>query len=192
MKSIEELNLVKDELVNVYIKAQKIKTIITDVDGVLTDASLYIDALGNEPLGRFSVYDGVGVKLLDVAGIRLIVISARDSMCTKERCRLLGIEHVFTGVVNKALLLSQLVAKYELQWDEVAYIGDDYVDISAMLLVGLKIAPCTALPRVKDIADYVTKTPSGQGILREVCELILFFQDKLEGVIESVYLKAQV
>lgn len=154
-------------------KAKKVKVIVTDVDGVLTDAYVLIDENGNEPYGKFSIYDGFGIVMAHACGLKIIVISGRQSKCTEMRCRKLGIDEVYTGVVNKSERLKEIASRLDLKFEEMAYIGDDLIDLGAMSLVGFKVAPQNAVETIKDYVDYVTQKSSGAGVLRELVDLIL-------------------
>ncbi len=170
-----------------YIKqlAQKIKYIVTDVDGVLTDGSLTIDKDGNEAFGKFNIYDGFAAVMAKQSGIEIIVISGRKSLCTEQRCRKLGIENCYTGIDDKAQQLAELVKQLNINLSECMYIGDDLIDLKVMNMVGFKVAPKNALKDIKKIADYVTKAKCGQGVLREVVDLLLKSQKKYKSLIES-------
>lgn len=154
-------------------KIAKIKVIATDVDGVLTDAGLFIDENGNESFLRFNIQDGYGVIIAHECNLKIIVISGRKSMCTEARCRSLGIEHYYTGIKDKQSKLLEVLALLELNVDEVAYIGDDIPDLKAMKISGLKIAPQNAREIIKKNSDYITTAIGGHGVLREVIDLVL-------------------
>jgi len=168
-------------------KAKKIKVIATDVDGVLTDGHVLIDGAGNEPYGKFTIHDGIGVIMAHDCGIKVIVISGRKSLATEKRCKHLGIDEAYTGVTNKSAKLRQIAKRLKINFDEVAYIGDDIVDLGILSLVGLKIAPKDAVETVIRYVDYVTRAKSGKGVFREVVDLILQAQDKYDGYIKECF-----
>lgn len=155
-------------------KIAKIKVIATDVDGVLTDAGLFIDEDGHEPFLRFNIQDGYGVVMAHACNLKIVVISGRKSLCTEARCRSLGIEHYYTGIKDKySKLLEVLALLGGVNLDEVAYIGDDIPDLRVMQKSGLKIAPQNARKIIKKNADYITTAMGGHGVLREVIDLVL-------------------
>lgn len=169
---------------NTIERAQKIKVIVSDVDGVLNDGTLYIDANGEESFGTFNIYDGFGVVMAHACGLKIIVISGRRSACTIARCKNLGIDEVHTGVMDKKNKLQEVANRLGLRFDEMAYIGDDLIDLQAMSLVGLKVAPTTAMLEIKNRMDYVTDKGCGDGALRELIEFILHAQGKYKDYIK--------
>lgn len=168
-------------------KAKNVKVIVTDVDGVLTDGYIVIDEHGNEPYGKFSIYDGFAVVMAHACEIKIIVISGRQSKCTEIRCRKLGIDEVYTGVINKSEKLKEIATRLNISFDEMAYIGDDLIDLGAMSLVGFKVAPKNAVQTVKDYVDYVTKTSSGEGVLREMVDMILKSQGRYDDYAKQFF-----
>lgn len=168
-------------------KAKKIKVIATDVDGVLTDGHVLIDGLGNEPYGKFTIHDGIGVIMAHSCGIRVVVISGRKSLATAKRCKHLGIDEAYTGISNKSLKLRQIAKRLKVNFDEIAYIGDDIVDLGIMSLVGLKIAPKDAVETVIKYVDYVTNAKGGRGVFREVVDLILQAQNKYDAYVKECF-----
>ena len=161
----------------IYDKAKKIKVIVTDVDGVLTDGFVFINEDKMEPFGKFSIYDGMAIEIAHDSGIKLIVISGRKSLATEARCSKLGIDEAYTGIKDKAQKLTDIASRLKLDFSELAYIGDDVIDLKVMSLVGFKIAPQNAVEEVKQRVDYITTKKGGDGVLREVVELILKSQD---------------
>lgn len=166
-------------------KACNVKVIVTDVDGVLTDGGLFINEQECEPFGRFSILDGLGVVMAHDNDIKVIVISGRKSLCTEARCKKLGIDEIHTGVANKALKLTEISDRLQLNLAEIAYIGDDLIDLKAMGLVGFKVAPKSAVKFVKQHVDYVTKAKGGEGALRELVELILKSQKRYKKYVNQ-------
>lgn len=162
---------------------KNIKLVIIDVDGVLTDGTIYIDAQGCETKA-FSVLDGTGVSYLHRAGIKTAIISGRNCDAVIHRAKELGIEDVYQGVKNKIDAYEQLLKKYALQDEEICYIGDDLIDLPILYRVGFSVAVANASPIVKRQSDYVTKARGGYGAVREVAEKILSFQDKWHLIME--------
>jgi 3-deoxy-D-manno-octulosonate 8-phosphate phosphatase (KDO 8-P phosphatase) len=161
----------------IFGNARRIKLLILDVDGVLTDGKIIYTDHGSE-IKMFNVRDGVGVKLLKEAGIDVAIVSSRRSEAVRYRANDLGIEAVFLGINDKLLLFEDLLRDKGLEDQEVGYIGDDLVDIPVLKRAGLAIAVADAVEEVRRLADYVTRKSGGEGAVREVCELILQAQDK--------------
>ena len=168
----------------------KIKMVISDVDGVWTDGSLY-KGKDNIELKKFSVSDGAAVALMREAGIKLALISGRYSSATEERAAELKIEDLYNGTLNKIPPYEALKEKYELSDDEIAYVGDDIIDIPVMERVAVPIATQNASPPCKDSAVHITKKSGGDGAFREAVEWILIKQDRLDSVINSLKRKVQ-
>ncbi|WP_428086637.1 3-deoxy-manno-octulosonate-8-phosphatase KdsC [Candidatus Thioglobus sp.] len=169
-----------------YLRAQKIKLIIFDVDGVLTDGGLYFSDEGIE-LKRFNALDGLGIKLLKQSGVEPAVISARNTPNVAHRMKNLGIEHFYQGQDNKKIAFEELLTKLSLHEDQVAYVGDDVIDLPVMRCVGLPIAVANAHDLVKENACIVTDKRGGHGAVREVCDFILKAQDNYDDAM-STYL----
>lgn len=168
-------------------KAQKVKIIVTDVDGVLTDGYILIDENGNEPFGKFNIYDGFGIIMAHACGVKIIVISGRQSKCTEIRCKKLGVDEVYTGVHNKSQKLKEIAGRLDLSYDDMAYIGDDIIDLGAMSMVGFRVAPKTAVQTVKDYVDYVTTASGGDGALRELIDLVLKSQGRYDEYVKQFF-----
>jgi len=168
----------------------KIKMVISDVDGVWTDGSLY-KGKDNIELKKFSVSDGAAVALMREAGIKLALISGRYSSATEERAAELKIEDLYNGTLNKIPPYEALKEKYELSDDEIAYVGDDIIDIPVMERVAVPIATQNASPPCKDSAVHITKKSGGDGAFREAVEWILIKQDRLDIVIHKLKQKIQ-
>ena len=157
---------------NVKHQLQKIKLIISDVDGVLTDGTV-LKGGGNMELKRFCVQDGTAVAMVKAAGFNLAFISGRYSEATEIRMKELKISDVYNGTLNKLVPYRELKKKYQLKDDEIAYIGDDLIDIPVMEKVGLPAAVQNAYPDVKEKAVFVTKTRGGEGAFREFIDWML-------------------
>jgi 3-deoxy-D-manno-octulosonate 8-phosphate phosphatase (KDO 8-P phosphatase) len=158
-------------------KLSRIKLIICDVDGVLTDGTIIKGADGVE-FKRFSINDGAGVALARAVGLRIALISGRHSEATESRARELQIEDVYNGTLNKLIPYEELKRKYHLEDAEIAYLGDDLIDIPVMEKAGVAIAVKNAYPPVKDVAIYTTETRGGEGALREAVDWIIQAQGR--------------
>lgn len=167
----------------------RIKMLISDVDGVLTNGHVYSGAISETEeveLKQFSIHDGMGVALARAAGLPIALISGRYSPATDKRASELKIEEVYNGALNKLIPYEELKEKYNLSDVEIAYIGDDLIDIPVMVRVGLPVAVKDAFPEVKDCAVYVTDTAGGEGALREVVVKILKEQGRYEDVLSDL------
>jgi 3-deoxy-D-manno-octulosonate 8-phosphate phosphatase (KDO 8-P phosphatase) len=164
-------------------KAAKIKLVIFDVDGVLTDGGLILGESGNE-YKIFHVRDGQGLVMLRDSGCQIAVITARESKIVAERMVALGIEYVYQGQNEKGWALDDLLEKLGILDEEVAYVGDDLIDLPVMTRVGFSIAVADAHPMVIEMADWKTNKPGGRGAAREVCELIMQAHGTLEVQIQ--------
>ncbi len=164
--------------------AANIKLAVFDVDGVLTDGKLILGESGNE-YKAFHVRDGHGLVMLLETGCKIAVITARSSKIVAERMASLGIEYVYQGEKDKGARLMNLIEELDLNREQVAYVGDDVIDLPAMTKVGLAIAVADARPEVKEHAAWVTEDRGGQGAVREVCELIMKAQGKFDDKIKT-------
>lgn len=165
-------------------KVKKIKLLLLDVDGVLTDGRIIYDSKGRDSK-FFDVHDGLGVYLLKKAGIPTILITAKASRAIKPRARDMQIAAVFSDVSPKTSVFDKILKKYNLSSREVCFVGDDLVDLCLMKQVGFAIAVFNACPEVKNLADYITRREGGRGAVREVAELILKSQGKWQEVLQS-------
>jgi len=159
--------------------AAGIRLLICDVDGVLSDGLIYQGNQGEE-LKAFNVRDGYGIRCLLTAGIEVAIITGRSAKLVADRCQTLGINHLYQGQSDKLLAFESLLGKLSLTADQVAYIGDDLIDWPVMARVGLSVAVADAHPLLLPRADYVTHINGGRGAVREVCDLVLLAQGKLE------------
>jgi 3-deoxy-D-manno-octulosonate 8-phosphate phosphatase (KDO 8-P phosphatase) len=160
--------------------ASKIKLLICDVDGVLSDGRIYMGNDGEE-LKTFHTHDGFGMKALMQVGIDVAVITGRSSQIVQRRMQALGVTHIYQGQGDKLPAFNDLLNKLGLTASETAYIGDDVIDLPVMHQALLGIAVANAHPIVLQQADWVTRTRGGEGAVREVCDLILQSQGKLEA-----------
>lgn len=151
---------------------QRIRLLVLDVDGVLTDGRLYFGPSG-EVMKTFHVRDGVGIKAVLAAGIDVAIISGRRSESVALRAAELGIRHVFQGVDRKAEVLRQLLDELSVDASQTACVGDDTPDLPILVLAGLPIAVADAHPDLVAVASYVTRAVGGAGAVREVCDLLL-------------------
>jgi 3-deoxy-D-manno-octulosonate 8-phosphate phosphatase (KDO 8-P phosphatase) len=159
-------------------KAKKIKLLLLDVDGVLTDGRIVLDNQGNE-LKAFHVRDGHGIKMAQRAGIVVGIITGRKSEVVNIRAQELGITEVYQGKHEKILVYDSILKKYGFRDDDVAYMGDDIVDVDIFKRTGLAVAVADADPAVMRHVDMVTKTAGGRGAVREFINLVLKHQGKL-------------
>lgn len=151
---------------------QKIKLVAFDVDGVLTDGSLTFDEFGHE-YKTFNAKDGQGIVNLNNAGIITAVITARNNGTVEHRAKNLNIKELHQGSKNKIATLEEIMAKYQIKFDEIAYMGDDLPDICILEKVGLKGCPFDAVDEVKKVANFVSTKNGGRGAVREFCDYIL-------------------
>jgi 3-deoxy-D-manno-octulosonate 8-phosphate phosphatase (KDO 8-P phosphatase) len=164
-------------------KAKKIKLVVFDVDGVLTNGQIIIGDDGEE-YKAFHSRDGHGMKLLQFTGVEIAIITGRTSRTVEHRMQSLGIKYVYQGQRVKLPAFQQLIKELKLSPEECAYVGDDWVDLSIMSRVGLAIAVQDADPVVKKHAHFITTSNGGHGAAREVCELIMEGQGHLQDQIE--------
>lgn len=162
--------------------AQKIKLILLDVDGVLTDGRLYYGNNGEE-LKAFDIQDGLGIKLLQKGGIEVGIITGRTSKLLTRRTEELGIELVVQGREDKLTALNEILEGRAIDLEEIAFVGDDLPDLAVIRRVGLGITPANGNHIVASQALWQTKKGGGQGAVREVAELILNAQGKLEALL---------
>jgi len=160
-------------------KARQIKLVIFDVDGVLTDGSLYLGDDGQE-YKAFHSKDGLGMKLLQASGVEIGIITARTSRVVEHRMQSLNIKHIYQGQLDKRIAFDQLLAKLKLNNEQVAYVGDDVIDLPVMREAGLAIAVQDAHPLAKQHAHWQTPHNGGRGAARDVCELIMEAQGTLQ------------
>lgn len=153
-------------------KANLPKLILTDIDGVWTDGGMYYDENGNE-LKKFNTYDSAGVLFAKMLGIPCGIVSGEESESTKTRAQKLKIKYIFTGVKNKVKIIEDLLVKLNINWNEVAYIGDDINDFMVLKKVGISACPSSAPSYIKEIVDWALIKSGGEGVFREFVEKIL-------------------
>lgn len=161
-----------------------IKLIIFDVDGVLTDGKIIIGGSG-ELFKSFDAHDGLGISLLRLAGIKTAVITGRTSQIVNLRSAELKIDAVYQGETNKLKALCDLQKKYAVDLSEIAYVGDDLMDIPVLQSVGFACAVNNAVKEVKAVAHYIADKSGGNGGIRQIAEFILTAQGKWDGIIAS-------
>jgi len=169
---------------NINDLAKNIKLLILDVDGVMTDGGLYFDENGSE-IKRFNALDGHGIKMLIESGIEVAIISARQNKTVQFRADNLGIKHCYLGSKNKNIEFLQLINKLNIDKNQVAYMGDDIIDLPVMTQVFLPIAVANAHIEVKNRSKYITKKLGGDGAVREVCDEILKSQNKYDLILNK-------
>ena len=167
---------------------QKIKLLALDVDGVLTDGSIYISPAG-EVFKGFNAKDGMGISCALRSGLQIAVITGRQSPIVERRCEELGITLLQQGVKDKRLALQQMAQELGLVREEIAYMGDDLNDIPAFKASGLNLVPADAAMEVLAVADIITKASGGRGAVREAITMILAAQDNWNVIVNS-YLNA--
>ena len=173
---------------SVLARAKRIKLLLVDVDGVLTDGRILLHSLPDGTATEskaFSAYDGAGLKMAKAAGLRTGLITGRDSPATSRRARECEIEFVYQGAGVKLPAYEDALRRAGVKDAEVCYVGDDVPDLPVLARVGLAIAVANAVPEVKRAAHYVTRTRGGEGAVREVIELILKAQGKWQRAMKE-------
>jgi len=155
-------------------KCKKIRMVLTDVDGVLTDGGMYYSEEG-EIMKKFNTRDGMGVELLSKQKIGSIIITRENSTIVKKRGKKIKVLKTYVGILKKESLLPEICKKYSLNLENIAYIGDDVNDFEIMCKVGFSCTPSDGIKKIKDISDYVCTAKGGHGAFREVSDLILKF-----------------
>jgi len=175
-------------LEDVEARARNIKVLIFDVDGVLTNGDITIipklDGTGAEVKG-FHAHDGLGISLARLGGIRTGIITKRQSQTVAIRARDLKLEYIYQGQHFKMNAINDILSRAQITLDQLAYVGDDIIDLPVLRVCGLAIASANARPQVKAAAHYVTEHPGGQGAGRDAIDFILTAQGSLNRVIEE-------
>lgn len=159
-------------VINVLNKAKKIKVVLTDVDGVLTDGGMYYSAKG-DTMKRFFVRDGMGVTLLRKIGIPTVIVTKEKNIIIKQWAKNMKINKVYDGVLDKELILQEICDSFNVDPKQVAYIGDDVNDLGLLKKVGLSATPNDGIVAAKKICNYICKTSSGHGAFREIADMII-------------------
>ena len=166
-------------------RAESIRMLVLDVDGVLTDGSLYFDNQGNE-MKAFSTQDGLGMRCLQLCGIELALITGRKSEIVAQRADQLSIRHVYQGSDNKLNAFNDLLRKTGIEERAVCFAGDDWIDLPVLQRVGLSVSVPNADPLVQESVHWVTSRSGGKGAVREICNLILAAQGLDRKVLDEI------
>ncbi len=162
---------------NVQERAKRVKILVLDIDGVMTDGRIIYSIYGDE-LKFFDVQDGLGITLLNKAGIKSVIITAKKSRIVKLRARDMKVARAYQGFPNKLIPLEDILKRFKVKAEELCFIGDDLIDIPVLKRVGFAVAVPNAMDEVKNHAHYVTSKAGGRGAVREICDLILKAQGK--------------
>lgn len=168
-------------------KARSVRLLALDVDGVLTDGSLYFHADGSESKA-FNSLDGHGIKMLQASGVEVAIITGRRSKMVEQRAQALGIKTLFQGREDKLVALKSIQESKQLSWSQIAYCGDDLPDLSAIRAAGLGITVPNAPEYMVQYADMCTNRKGGEGAVREVCDFIMQAQGTLQDAIDHYLL----
>ena len=164
--------------------ANQVKLLVLDVDGVLTDGGIYFDDSGKE-LKKFNSLDGYGIKMLLSSGIEVAVISSRSTSSVAYRIEGLGVKHCYQNQSDKNIKMQQILETLSLNVDQVAFVGDDVMDLTVMKKIALPIAVANAHPFVKEHALLITESGGGHGAVREVCDCLLKAHSKYDDLMKS-------
>lgn len=175
---------VNDSVLN---KARKVRLLVLDVDGVLTDGTLYFHADGSETKA-FNNLDSHGIKMLQSSGVEVVIITGRRSPLVSQRAKALGISLVYQGREDKLVALKEVQQKKALQWEQIAYCGDDLPDLAAIRMAGLGVTVPNAPEYMQQHSDYVCMKSGGHGAVRELCDLIMQTQGTLQDAIDHYLL----
>ena len=167
-------------------RAKQVRLLLLDVDGVMTDGRLGFDGSGRE-LKFFYARDGIGIRLLQRAGLRVGILSGRKAKVVELRARELGIDLLLQKSQDKAQGLEEVLRREGLRPDQICYVGDDLVDLPVLFGVGLAVAVADAVPEVRAAAHFVTQKPGGRGAVREICEALLKAQGRWTAEIGRYY-----
>ncbi|MBM3253629.1 MAG: 3-deoxy-D-manno-octulosonate 8-phosphate phosphatase [Candidatus Omnitrophica bacterium] len=181
MKDILKENRDLIELSKLYERAKKIKLLMLDVDGVLTNGFIIYDNFGDE-LKSFNVYDGFGLVLLKKARIPTVIVTAKASKIVKRRARDMQITKIYQNSQDKLKVYTKVLKKFRLKDEEICFIADELIDLSVMKRVGFAVSVPNAVREIRENCHYITKREGGKGAVREVIELILKSQDKWEEI----------
>lgn len=151
---------------------KELKLFATDVDGVLTDAGMYYGESGEE-LKKFNTRDGMGIKLLQAEGVMIAIITMEQTKIVARRAKKLGITEVFQGAKDKVSVLTHLAEKFNIPFEQMAYMGDDVNDVAALQTVGYAAAPADCDDKVRQVVHYICQKNGGEGVVREVIDMIL-------------------
>ena len=166
--------MIKSEVVE---RARRVKLLVVDIDGVMTDGRIVYSIYGDE-LKFFDVTDGFGISLLNKVGIKTAIITAKKSRIVKMRARDLKIAKAYQGFIDKLIPFDKLLEDFKISTEDICFIGDDLPDMPVLRRVGFAVSVPNALDEVKAIAHYITSKAGGRGAVREVCDILLKAQDK--------------
>ena len=169
-------------------KAKRVKMLIVDIDGVMTDGRIVYSIYGDE-LKFFDVTDGFGMSLLNRAGIKTVIITAKKSRIVKMRARDLKVAKAYQGFLDKLIPFEKILKEFNIATEDICFMGDDLPDVPILKRVGFAVSVPNALDEVKAIAHHITSKAGGRGAVREVCDLILKSQNKW-GEVTAKYLKS--
>ncbi len=176
----------KDELIK---RIKKITMLICDVDGVLTKGGIILGSEGQE-FKQFNVQDGMGITLAREGGLKTGIITGRQSEAVTQRARELKFDVISQGIEDKLKTLVSIMGDFNIEYENICYIGDDLLDMKIMRRSGISAAPSNARREVKEISDIVTEKKGGEGAIRELVELILKKQNKWEKIVDK-YMEVQ-
>ena len=167
-------------------RAKRVKLLILDIDGVMTDGRIIYSIYGDE-LKFFDVTDGFGITLLRRAGIRTAIITAKKSRIVKMRAKDMRVNYVYQGFHDKLAALNKILRKTRLKAEEICFIGDDLIDMPVLKRAGLAVAVPNAMEEVRQNAHFTTSKTGGRGAVREICDLILKAQGKWDAVTSKYF-----
>ena len=167
-------------------RAKKIKLLLLDVDGVLTDGRIIYGNYGDE-IKNFDVNDGLGMMLIKRARLKCAIITARGSRVVKKRAKILKVDKVYSNFHYKIEAFKDITRRFRVTSEEICYIGDDIIDIPLLKRVGLAVSVPNAMDEVKEVTHYITKRAGGRGAVREVCDMLLKAQGKWEQVTKRYF-----
>ena len=163
---------------------KRVKIFLCDVDGVLTDAGVFVG--GREEFKRFNIQDGMGMRMLQACGIPVGWVSNRASPATRKRARELKVDYLWQKSTSKVDGVASILRKAKLDWADVCFVSDDMNDLPVLRRVGLPVAVANAVAEVKKVAHYKTKARGGEGAVREVCEKVLKAQSVWHGLVRKL------
>lgn len=165
---------------------KKIKYLVIDVDGTMTDAGIYYDEHGNE-LKKFCTKDAAGFFAAKQAGIRIMVLTGRECRATARRMQEMKVDYLVQNIKDKVTYLKEFMSTNNLTGEEIGYLGDDLNDLQSMMLCGFVGCPEDACPEVKEVADYISDVRGGHGAVRDIIAFLLNRRDEWEHVIKKIY-----
>lgn len=165
-------------------KLRPIRLMVLDVDGVMTDGSLFFHATGGEESKAFNTQDGQGIKLLQASGVKVAIITGRTSNVVTHRAESLGIKHLLQGREDKITALGEIVNELGLDWSQVGYCGDDLPDLAAIRKAGFGASVANAPDYIQQYSDYTTQRTGGHGAVREITDLIMQAQGTWQACID--------